>query len=110
MRFSSSECKLFSIVQTEQRGHLLSKVRTGANLMLRSLDAADAQQPCVAWLSLKAASSCREELGVFPVPVLDAFQPPALLSVPVSDRLLTHVPHMQGFDRAGVQNERHADG
>lgn len=80
--------------------------------MLRSMNAADAhvEEQCVVWLSLKAASSCREELGVFPVPVPDAFQPPALLSVPVSDCLLTHVPHTQGFNRAGVQNERHADG
>lgn len=33
--------------------------------MLRSLDAADTRvdEQCVAWLSLKAASSCREELG-----------------------------------------------
>jgi len=80
--------------------------------MLRSVKAADVcvEEQCVASLSLKAASSCREELGLFPVPVPDPFRPPALLSVPVSDHLPTHVPRMQGFDRASVQNERHADG
>lgn len=79
--------------------------------MLRSMNTdAHVEEQCVAWLSLKAAFSCREELGTFPVPVTDAFLPSALVSIPVSDHLLSHVPHMQGSDRAGVQNERHADG
>lgn len=71
---------------------------------------AHVEEQYVAWLSFKAASSCREVLRVFPLPVPHAFQPLALLSVPVSDCLPAHISHMQGFDRAGVKNERHADG
>lgn len=65
MWFSPGECKFFSIVQTEHRGHVLGKVRTGVDLMLRSVNAADAhvEEQCMGWLSLKATSSCREDLG-----------------------------------------------
>lgn len=67
---------------------MLSKMRTGVILMLRSLDAVE---QCVAWFSLKAASSCREEYGILPVPVPDVFQSPALMSVHVCVHLPTHV-------------------
>lgn len=110
MQLSPSDCKLFSIVQTEHRGHLLNKVRMGANLMLRCMNAADAhvKEQCVA-----VSQSClflQRGIGSTPSACPRRFSATALLSIPVSDRLPTHVPHMQGFDRAGVQNERHADG
>lgn len=69
--------KLFFVIPAEHRAHVQSRARMEVNLMLLPLGAAGAhiKEQWVALLSLTATSPCREELGGFPVPILDDFSP-----------------------------------
>lgn len=96
--------KLFFLTPAEHRAHVQSRARMEVNLMLLPLGAAGAHRK-EQWVALLSHTALPAERGWG-----DSQCPSRMISAPVSDCLPTCVPHKQSFDRAGVQNEGHADG